>query len=71
MGTLANSLFRALLGWIRTLSAEIWNTFSSPEGTTLLSWLGAHWKGLAVLMCLAGLAVDLIVYLFRWQPYRV
>ena len=71
MGTLANSLFRALLGWIRTLSAEIWNTFSSPEGTTLLSWLGAHWKGLAVLMCLAGLAVDLVVYLFRWQPYRV
>ena len=71
MGTLANSLFQILLGWTRTLSAEIWNTFSSPDGTTLLSWLGEHWKGLALLMCAAGLAVDLIVYLFRWQPYRV
>ena len=71
MGTLANSLFLALLGWIRTLSAEIWNTLFSPGRTTLLSWLGEHWKGLALALCAAGLTVDLIVYLFRWQPYRV
>ena len=71
MGTLANSVFQALMGWIRAVALEIWNTFSSPEGTTLMGWVGAHWKGLAFGMCVLGLTVDLIVYLFRWQPYRV
>ena len=72
MGTFTNSLFQVFLGWIRILTAEIWNTlFSTPGRATLLSWLGDHWKVLALLMCAAGLCVDLIVYLFRWQPYRV
>ena len=71
MGTLANSIFQVLMGWIRAVALEIWNTFSSPEGTTLMGWVGAHWKGLAIGLCALGLAVDLIVYLFRWQPYRV
>ena len=71
MGTLANSLFQGLMGWIRSLSAEVWNTIQSPEGTTLLSWLGQHWKGIALILCLIGMAADVTVYLFRWQPYRV
>lgn len=71
MGTLANSLFQALMGWVRMLSAEIWNTVFSPDRTTLAAWIGQHWKALALVLCAAGLALDLTVYLFRWQPYRV
>ncbi len=71
MGTLANSLFRVAMGWIRTLSQEIWNTASGADSETLISWIGTHWKMLALILCIAGLAVDLTVYLFRWQPYRV
>ena len=71
MGTLANSLFRVTMGWIRTLSQEIWNTVSRADSETLISWIGTHWKMLALILCIAGLTVDLIVYLFRWQPYRV
>ena len=71
MGTLANSIFQALMGWIRAEALEIWNTCSSPKGTTLMGWVGAHWKGLAVGLCAVGVTVDMIVYLFRWQPYRV
>ena len=71
MGTLANSLFRGTLGWMRALFAQIWASAASPEGGTLLIWIGEHWKVLAVGLCAAGLAIDLIVYLFRWQPYRV
>ena len=70
MGTLANSLFQSLLGWIRALSAQIWMTFTSPDSSTLLSWIGEHWKGLTVALCAAGLILDLVIYLFRWQPYR-
>ncbi len=71
MGTLANSVFIALMGWIRAVALEIWNTFSAPEGTTIMQWIGDHWKGLAIALCAAGMVIDLIVYLFRWQPYRI
>ena len=71
MGTLANSLFQGLMGWIRTLSSEIWNTITSPEQATLLTWIGAHWKILAAVLCVLGVVIDGVVYLFRWQPYRV
>lgn len=70
MGTLGNSIFQTMLGWIRSLGAEIWQTASGQEGETFFQWIGAHWKGLAAGLCLAGLILDLIVYLFRWQPYR-
>ena len=71
MGTLANSLFQTLMGWIRTLCSEIWKTASSPKSTTFLAWIGSNWKTVALILCTAGLITDLIVYLFRWQPYRV
>lgn len=71
MGTLTNSVFQALMGWIRAVALEIWNTLSSPEGTTLMGWVGTHWKELAAGLCAAGMIIDLMVYLFRWQPYRV
>ena len=71
MGTLANSFFQLLLSWIRILCAEIWNAVSSKNGSALVNWIGKNWLTAAIFLCLAGMAVDLIVYLFRWQPYRV
>ena len=71
MGTLASSLFRVTMGWVRTLIQEIWNTVSQTNHETLISWIGGHWKMLALILCIIGLAADLAVYLFRWQPYRV
>lgn len=70
MGTLANSIFQAMLGWVRSLSAQVWTTASSPESGTFLRWIGENWKLLAAGLCLVGMALDLIIYLFRWQPYR-
>lgn len=71
MGALAKSAFLTMMGWIRSLSSEIWRTFTSPDGETTLRWIGANWKIIAVILCAAGLAADLIIYLIRWQPYRV
>ena len=71
MGTLTSSLFRVTMGWIRTLIQEIWTTVSQTNHETLISWIGGHWKMLALILCIIGLAADLAVYLFRWQPYRV
>lgn len=71
MGTLSNSVFQALLGWIRTLSSEIWSTVTAPDSSTILRWVGQNWLSLAAGLCVFGLIADWMIYLFRWQPYRV
>ena len=70
MGTLGNTIFQTLMGWIRVLWVSVWTT-ATNQGGTLLSWIGAHWKGLAILLCVAGVLIDGAVYFFRWQPWRV
>jgi len=71
MGTLANTVFQALMGWIRTLSVEVWNMVTSTGSTSFLGWIGEHWKGLAVVGCALGVVIDLAVYLLRWRPMWV
>ncbi len=71
MGTLANSVFQGMLGWIQRLIAELWNSTTSPESATLTQWIGKNWKILAGGLCILGLVADLVIYLIRWQPYRV
>ena len=70
MGTLGNSLFQGMLGWLRTLVQTVWTMISSPGDSGLPGWIVEHWVPLALGLCAAGLIIDLAVYLFRWQPYR-
>jgi len=70
MGNIANAVFQTLLGWIRTLAAEVWHT-ATTDSRTILEWISRNWIGAALILCAIGLAADLVVYLFRWQPYRV
>ena len=70
MGTVIDSLFSVLMGWVRTLVSGIWALFSS-ERTTALEFLGKNWMAIALLMIAAGLVVDWLVWLIRWQPYHV
>ena len=71
MGSFANSIFRIMNGWLRTAASAVWSAFSSDSRGSLLEWIGKHWILLAVILCLVGVAADLCVYLFRWQPYKV
>lgn len=70
MGTIADSLFSALMSWVRALVGDLWAIFSS-ERTTILEFLGKHWIGIALLMIAIGLAVDWLIWLVRWQPYHL
>jgi len=70
MGILTDSLFGALMSWVRALVAAIWALFSS-ERTTALEFLAKNWIGIAVLLIAAGLVIDWLVWLIRWQPYHI
>ena len=70
MGTLADSLFTVLMGWVRTLVNALWALFSADH-TTTLEFLGKHWLLIAGVLIAAGLVIDWIIWLLRWQPYHL
>ena len=53
MGTLADSLFNVLMGWVRALVNGIWALFTTDH-TTLLEFLGKNWVMIAVVILAAG-----------------
>ena len=71
MGSFANSVFSVLLGWVRSAVSWLWTLLTDAENGGLLAWLAANWRALAIFICVGGMAIDLIVYLARWQPYKV
>lgn len=71
MGQFTNTLFQVLLGWVQSLVSALWRLIASPDGSGGLRWLLEHWLALVLLLCVAGGLIDFVVYLIRWQPYRV
>lgn len=70
MGTLADSLFTVLMSWVRALVNALWALFSADQ-TTALAFLGKHWLVIALVIIAAGLVLDWIIWLLRWQPYHL
>ena len=71
MGQFANMLFGALLGWVQTAASWLWGLVTNTNVSAWLRWLLDNWLPLTLLLCIAGLVIDLLVYLLRWQPFRV
>lgn len=69
MNAFADSLFSIMLGWARSLFQKVLGIFSGGGEQSFLTWLGDHWLGLAIVLVLIGLAVDLVVWLCRYRPY--
>ena len=70
MGAWADSLFTVLMSWVRALVNGIWALFSSDH-TTILEFLGKNWLMIAAALIAAGLVIDWLVWLVRWQPYHL
>lgn len=71
MGQFANTFFRLLLGWVQTAMSWLWGAVTGGDGSSGFRWMMEHWLLLLVLLCLGAMVIDFVVYLFRWQPYRV
>ena len=71
MGQFANTIFSMLLGWVQTAAAWLWQLMTNTDVSAWLRWLLDHWLLLLLALCAAGLVIDFVIYLIRWQPYRV
>lgn len=70
MGTLADSLFTVLMSWVRALVSALWSLVSSDD-MTVLEFIGRNWLMIAVVIIAAGLVLDWVIWLLRWQPYHL
>lgn len=71
MGQFAGTLFSLLLGWVQTAVSWLWSLATNADVHAWLRWLLDNWLAVVVLLCIGGVLVDFLVYLIRWQPYRV
>lgn len=71
MGNFADTLFGLLLGWAKSVVAWLWGVITDDGSGGALRWVLDHWLLLLILLCLGGMLIDLLVYLIRWQPYRM
>ncbi|MCH5286297.1 MAG: hypothetical protein J1E43_02655 [Christensenellaceae bacterium] len=71
MGNFANTLFSSLLGWLRSAAAWLWSFLNDPESGGFIVWMADNWLPLIILLCAACMLIDFLVYLLRWQPYKV
>ena len=71
MGSFSNTLFSALLGWLQGLVSMIWSALTSESGSPFFQFIEKNWLKMIIVLCVAGVAADFIVYIFRWTPYKV
>lgn len=71
MGQFARTLFRLLLGWVQTAMAWLWGLLTDADAGAWFRWMLEHWLALALALCIGGVLIDFVVYLIRWQPYRM
>ena len=62
------TILSLMLSWIRALIASVWRLLTSEDGGALYRFLSQNWLRIVLVLCIAGIAVDLIVYFFRWRP---
>ena len=68
MNGFVNTLLSVGLSWIRALISQIWSLLSSEDGGAFFRFFGENWLGMVICLCVVCVAVDGIVYFFRWRP---
>lgn len=71
MGQFAGTVFSVLLGWVKTAASWLWGLVTNVDVNAGFRWLLDNWLPLLLLLCVGGAVIDFLVYLLRWQPYRV
>ena len=65
------SVLTLLLGWMRGVASSIWKLINGESEGGFWAMLSENWKGILLILCLAGILIDLAVYLLRWRPDKV
>jgi len=68
MNGFTHAILSLMLSWIRALINNVWTLITSEDGGMLYQFLSRSWLQIVLVLCAAGVVVDLIIYFFRWRP---
>jgi hypothetical protein len=71
MNTFANTLFSAMLGWVRSIVSGVFSIVQNGDISSFFRWLAGNWLPLAATIIIVGIALDLLVWIVRWRPHYV
>ena len=68
----ANAVVNVMLGWLKGLANWVLKLFNlAGSGGNPLLWLSDNWLKLLIVLLVAGVAIDWLVWMIRWRPYWV
>ncbi len=71
MSGIGEFAYTVLLGWMRAVFDWIWLMVSGRGGSGGWQWFLSNWKIWLVILLVGGLAVDWLMWVVRWRPYRL
>ena len=68
----ANAVVNVMLGWLKGLANWVLKLFNlAGSGGNPLLWLSENWLKLLIVLLIAGVVIDWLVWMIRWRPYWV
>lgn len=67
----SNAIVNAMLGWLKGFAGWVLKLFNLSAGFSPLKFLANNWLHLLVILLIAGVVIDLLVWLIRWRPHWV
>ena len=67
-----NAIVNVMLGWLKGLANWVLKLFNlAGSGGNPLLWLSENWLKLLIVLLVAGVVIDWLVWMIRWRPYWV
>lgn len=67
-----NAVVNVMLGWLKGLANWVLKLFNlAGSGGNPLLWLSENWLKLLIVLLVAGVVLDWLVWMIRWRPYWV
>lgn len=67
-----NAIVNVMVGWLKGVAGWVLKLFNlAGSGGSPLLWLSQNWFKLLILLLVAGVAIDRVVWMIRWRPYWV
>lgn len=67
----SNAIVNVMLGWLKGFAGWVLKLFNLSAGFSPLKFIANHWLKLLIILLIAGVAIDLLVWLIRWRPHWV
>ncbi|MGI6239339.1 MAG: hypothetical protein ACOYI5_06910 [Christensenellales bacterium] len=68
-----HAVMNIMMGWMKWMASWVLGLFNLAGGSGFspLNWLSDNWVRLLVFFLIAGMALDILVWLLRWRPHWV